>query len=208
MSVCRYAYVEFTEPSLVNEALVLDNSVFRSRNLKVNTQGSPDNGNTDFQIGRTKANEPTRHDSRRTRWRTSRRTWWRRIRWSWLTIRRSWRRWLRRRWLPTTRRRLPWRLPWRLKRRFWIPPILELPAGFSDQQGSSHQWTSVNYPTSPFDLKEQRKAKSGSQRKSGSVTFSVQASAVLIGESVRCGMESQFGLGNWRQNSSHSCNGW
>ena len=30
-----YAYVEFTEPSLVNEALVLDNSVFRSRNLKV-----------------------------------------------------------------------------------------------------------------------------------------------------------------------------
>jgi hypothetical protein len=35
MSVCRYAYVEFTEPTLVNEALVLDNSVFRERNLKV-----------------------------------------------------------------------------------------------------------------------------------------------------------------------------
>ncbi|KAH8730298.1 hypothetical protein GQ44DRAFT_607518 [Phaeosphaeriaceae sp. PMI808] len=30
-----YAYVEFTEPNLVNEALVLDNSVFRNRNLKV-----------------------------------------------------------------------------------------------------------------------------------------------------------------------------
>ncbi|KAH6639691.1 hypothetical protein C7974DRAFT_389010 [Boeremia exigua] len=30
-----YAYVEFTEPSLVNEALVLDNSQFRNRNLKV-----------------------------------------------------------------------------------------------------------------------------------------------------------------------------
>ncbi|KAI4612438.1 poly(A) binding protein Pab2 [Alternaria sp. BMP 0032] len=30
-----YAYVEFTEPHLVNEALVLDNSQFRSRNLKV-----------------------------------------------------------------------------------------------------------------------------------------------------------------------------
>ncbi|KAL5120585.1 hypothetical protein ACEQ8H_001604 [Pleosporales sp. CAS-2024a] len=30
-----YAYVEFTEPSLVNEALVLDNSEFRNRNLKV-----------------------------------------------------------------------------------------------------------------------------------------------------------------------------
>ena len=35
MSVCRYAYVEFTEPSLVSEALVLDNSQFRNRNLKV-----------------------------------------------------------------------------------------------------------------------------------------------------------------------------
>lgn len=35
MSVCRYAYVEFVEPALVNEALVLDNSEFRSRNLKV-----------------------------------------------------------------------------------------------------------------------------------------------------------------------------
>ncbi|KAF2846264.1 RNA-binding domain-containing protein [Plenodomus tracheiphilus IPT5] len=30
-----YAYVEFTEPHLVNEALVLDNSQFRDRNLKV-----------------------------------------------------------------------------------------------------------------------------------------------------------------------------
>lgn len=35
MGVCRYAYVEFTEPSLVSEALVLDNSQFRNRNLKV-----------------------------------------------------------------------------------------------------------------------------------------------------------------------------
>ena len=40
MSVCRYAYVEFTEPSLVNEALVLDNSQFRNRNLKVRTQST------------------------------------------------------------------------------------------------------------------------------------------------------------------------
>jgi len=30
-----YAYVEFTEPSLVNNALQLDDSVFRGRNLKV-----------------------------------------------------------------------------------------------------------------------------------------------------------------------------
>lgn len=35
MSVCRYAYVEFTEPGLVTQALVLDESVFRGRNLKV-----------------------------------------------------------------------------------------------------------------------------------------------------------------------------
>lgn len=35
MSVCRYAYVEFTEPSLVQQALVLNESVFRGRNLKV-----------------------------------------------------------------------------------------------------------------------------------------------------------------------------
>ncbi|KAF2142329.1 uncharacterized protein K452DRAFT_308023 [Aplosporella prunicola CBS 121167] len=35
MGVCRYAYVEFTEPSLVAQALVLNESVFRGRNLKV-----------------------------------------------------------------------------------------------------------------------------------------------------------------------------
>ena len=37
MSVCRYAYVEFTEPNLVSKALVLDESEFRGRNLKVST---------------------------------------------------------------------------------------------------------------------------------------------------------------------------
>ena len=31
----RYAYVEFAEPSLVPQALVLNESVFRGRNLKV-----------------------------------------------------------------------------------------------------------------------------------------------------------------------------
>lgn len=33
----RYAYVEFAEPSLVAQALVLNESVFRGRNLKVCT---------------------------------------------------------------------------------------------------------------------------------------------------------------------------
>jgi hypothetical protein len=32
---CRYAYVEFTEPAFVAQALVLNESVFRGRNLKV-----------------------------------------------------------------------------------------------------------------------------------------------------------------------------
>lgn len=31
----RYAYVEFTEPSLVAQALVLNESVFKGRNIKV-----------------------------------------------------------------------------------------------------------------------------------------------------------------------------
>jgi len=35
MDSCRYAYVEFTEPSLVAQALVLNESVFRGRNLKI-----------------------------------------------------------------------------------------------------------------------------------------------------------------------------
>ena len=33
--LCSYAYVEFSEPSLVGQALVLNESVFRGRNLKV-----------------------------------------------------------------------------------------------------------------------------------------------------------------------------
>lgn len=35
MGVSRYAYVEFSEPALVNHALVLNESQFRGRNLKV-----------------------------------------------------------------------------------------------------------------------------------------------------------------------------
>jgi hypothetical protein len=33
--VRRYAYVEFSEPDLVTQALVLNESLFRGRNLKV-----------------------------------------------------------------------------------------------------------------------------------------------------------------------------
>lgn len=35
LSPARYAYVEFTEPSLVAQALVLNESVFKGRNIKV-----------------------------------------------------------------------------------------------------------------------------------------------------------------------------
>jgi polyadenylate-binding protein 2 len=35
LGLCRYAYVEFTEPALVAQALVLNESVLRGRNLKV-----------------------------------------------------------------------------------------------------------------------------------------------------------------------------
>jgi len=35
LTVSRYAYVEFTEPSLVAQALVLNESVFKGRNIKV-----------------------------------------------------------------------------------------------------------------------------------------------------------------------------
>ena len=35
LGLCRFAYVEFAEPSFVPHALVLNESVFRGRNLKV-----------------------------------------------------------------------------------------------------------------------------------------------------------------------------
>lgn len=38
LTVCSYAYVEFSEPSFVAQALVLNESVFRGRNLKVSSR--------------------------------------------------------------------------------------------------------------------------------------------------------------------------
>ena len=48
MSVSRYAYVEFTEPSLVAQALVLNESVFRGRNLKVNRYTVPHHSSDEY----------------------------------------------------------------------------------------------------------------------------------------------------------------
>lgn len=60
-----YAYVEFSEPSLVTQALVLNESVFRGRNIKVNIQCYrmllSRFANERF-AGRPKANQPSRHD--------------------------------------------------------------------------------------------------------------------------------------------------
>lgn len=41
MGVCRYAYVEFTEPNLVANAIVLNESIFRGRSLKVRQRFCP-----------------------------------------------------------------------------------------------------------------------------------------------------------------------
>ena len=86
MDFCSYAYVEFTEPNLVAQALVLNESVFRGRNLKVSVGVT-----VSFQIlnliyglpGRPKTHQSSGHDTRwsggtwRTSWRRGRRrAWW------------------------------------------------------------------------------------------------------------------------------------
>jgi len=102
MVLRRYAYVEFTEPNLVAQALVLNESLFRGRNLKVGYNRKCRKKNcwlTDTSLGRTQANKPAWDDSRCSR---SRRSSWRRSWWLWI--------WKGR--LPTgKRRRLSRRLP-------------------------------------------------------------------------------------------------
>jgi polyadenylate-binding protein 2 len=55
-----YAYVEFSEPSLVTQALVLNESVFRSRNLKVSFYGQ----RAASKVGRRLANKGDHRSSR------------------------------------------------------------------------------------------------------------------------------------------------
>jgi polyadenylate-binding protein 2 len=55
-----YAYVEFSEPSLVTQALVLNESVFRSRNLKVSFYGQ----RAALKVGRRLANKGDHRSSR------------------------------------------------------------------------------------------------------------------------------------------------
>lgn len=114
-----YAYVEFSEPSLVNNALVLNESVFRGRNLKVSLYSLQSNmpryrDQSLNSTGRSKANKPSRHEqgwSRRPRRSKGRWSWWplrwrRRLRSTTHVWWRSRWRWLRSACLPTTRRRV------------------------------------------------------------------------------------------------------
>lgn len=91
---CRYAYVEFTEPSLVPNALVLNESVFRGRNLKVRLIWPFLPVFTEYThmcLGRSQADKPSRNDERRAR-RSRRLPWWKRGVWSWCAFIRASRR--------------------------------------------------------------------------------------------------------------------
>ena len=46
----RYAYVEFTEPTLVSQALALNESLFRGRNLKVRLHNISTGASTDVAL--------------------------------------------------------------------------------------------------------------------------------------------------------------
>lgn len=93
-----FAYVEFSEPQLVTQALVLNESMLRGRAIKVCTTALAESTRMLTQrSGGAEANKPTRDDERRpwTRWaswRRSRRT----VRSSNGWPRRIWRWWLRR----------------------------------------------------------------------------------------------------------------
>jgi len=94
-----YAYVEFTEPSLVTQALVLNDSMFRSRAIKVRSMMVLCGGQTlILAVGCSQAYKLAWHDTRRTWWR--RRSRWPK-RWPrrWLWLRRTTNaRWSRRVW--------------------------------------------------------------------------------------------------------------
>lgn len=110
----RYAYVEFAEPSLVAQALVLNESVFRGRNLKVGCFSAAERVFALVSLrlmfsrkGHSQAHQCSRHGQRsgsRTRW--PRRIWSRRI--------------------PISRRLPGWWFSWA---RPWIHALLNSPPG-------------------------------------------------------------------------------
>lgn len=74
-----YAYVEFSEPNLVTQALVLNESVFRGRNIKVCSHHSRFwCDSLTIATGCAETNQSSRHEPRWQRWRS----WWRRSSWS------------------------------------------------------------------------------------------------------------------------------
>lgn len=105
-----YAYVEFSEPNLVTQAIVMNESVFRGRNIKVHMDSTRRGVHTQLTnvAGCPQTHKSARHDAWRKRWRWQRRPSWR-PRWSaWLRSS-SYVRWT---WWVWRRRRLWWRL-WR-----------------------------------------------------------------------------------------------
>jgi len=115
LGLCRFAYVEFAEPSFVAHALVLNESLFRGRNLKVGQAPFPSSllSADHLLTGCAKTHESSWYVKPRPRPRCSER-WW-----PWLR-RRTWR-------LSTSR----W-LSWWLQRKPWsrLHAILE-PDGHS-----------------------------------------------------------------------------
>lgn len=64
-----YAYVEFTEPALIANALVLNESLFRGRSLKVvNPLDQHSACIANDLLGRSQAHESSWHGKRRSWW--------------------------------------------------------------------------------------------------------------------------------------------
>jgi hypothetical protein len=93
LGLCRFAYVEFAEPSFVAHALVLNESLFRGRNLKVGQAAFPSflHSADGLLTGCAKTHESSWYVKPRSRPRCSER-WWPWLRW-W-TWRLSTSRWL------------------------------------------------------------------------------------------------------------------
>ena len=59
---CRYAYVEYSDPSYVAQALVLNESEFRGRNIKVRVYTRDKSNELMFVTGCSKENQLARYD--------------------------------------------------------------------------------------------------------------------------------------------------
>jgi hypothetical protein len=120
-----YAYVEFAEPSLVTQALVLNESLFRGRNIKVclllDTENREGDGELTLATGRAQAHQSAGYEP--WTWRRARRTkrWW--ARWFRRRLRSSHAWWLWPAAVPVARWWIPGWIPWARK---GLHPVLSL----------------------------------------------------------------------------------